>query len=175
MAQPHLLPSGALQRSGGRNARAPRRKTRQFLREGLPRKEAEQAARRAFGNPTLIEQRGREVWQCPLLEALWADAKYAWRQLGRSPGFALTAILTLALGIGANTAVFGVLNSVLLKPLSFSQPDRLVRIFSVKNGTPIGQPDCPDLSASRGDSAALTSGRHLRPPSRMALRIDSSP
>ena len=123
-------------------------KTQHFLREGLPRKQAEQAARRAFGNATLIEQRGREVWQWPRLEAFWGDAKYAWRQLARSPGFAFTAILTLILGIGANSAVFGVLNSVLLRPLPFSQPDRLVRIFSVKNGTPIGPspPDVKDFS-----------------------------
>lgn len=123
-------------------------KTEQLIREGVPRNEAEQAARRAFGNATLIELRSREVWQWPTLEALWADAKYALRQLARSPGFAVTVILTLALGIGANTAVFGVLNSVLLRPLPFSQPDRLFRIVSVKNGNPIGPspPDARDFS-----------------------------
>ena len=62
-------------------------KTELFTRAGLPPQEAEQAARRAFGNPTLLEQRGRETWQWPTVESLWADAKYALRHCpdGRAP------------------------------------------------------------------------------------------
>jgi predicted permease len=125
-------------------------RTEQFQSDGMSREEADQAARRSFGNPTLLEERSREVWQWPTLESIWADTQYALRQLARSPGFALTAILTLTLGIGANTAVFGVLNSVLLRPLPFTQPDRLVRILAVKNGNPIGPspPDARDFSFS---------------------------
>src|ERR1700751_5256427 len=74
-------------------------KTEQFMREGMSREEAEHAARRAFGNATLIEERGREAWQWPRLESLLADAKFALRRIRNSPGFAATAILTLALGI----------------------------------------------------------------------------
>ena len=86
---------------------------------GMPREEAVHAARRAFGNATLIEQRSREVWMWPLLESIWADIKFALRQLRKSPGFALTAILTLALWIGGMTAVFSVVESVLLRPCRF--------------------------------------------------------
>jgi predicted permease len=101
-------------------------KTEQFVRQGMSREEAEHAARRAFGNATVIEERGREVWQWPRLESIWADVKYGLRQLRKSPGFAITAIVTLALGIGANTAVFSVMNVVLLRFLAVADPQQLV-------------------------------------------------
>ena len=94
----------------------------------MPHEEAVHAARRAFGNSTPIEQRSREVWMWPLLESIWADIKFALRQLRKSPGFALAAILTLALGIGGMTAVFSVVESVLLRPLPFHNPSRLVKL-----------------------------------------------
>ncbi len=95
---------------------------------GMPRDKAVHAARRAFGNPTLIEQRSREVWMWPLVESIWADIKFALRQLRKFPGFTLTTILTLALGIGANLTVFLILYGVILRPLSFPNPQQLVRI-----------------------------------------------
>src|SRR5277367_4009723 len=103
-------------------------KTEQFIREGMSREKATRAARRAFGNATLIEERGREAWQWPRLESVWADVKYALRQFRKSPGFSFTAILTLALGIGFNTAIFGLLQAVLLRPLPYLTPDRLVSV-----------------------------------------------
>jgi predicted permease len=105
-------------------------KIEQLMRlENLPRTEARQAALRAFGNPGLVEQRSRDVWQWPKLESLFAGLKLAFRRLTRSPGFAVTVLLTLAIGIGANTAVFTVVDSILLKPLPYPQPEQLVAVW----------------------------------------------
>jgi hypothetical protein len=99
-------------------------KTEQLMRlENLPRAAARQAALRAFGNPTLVETRSRDVWQWPRLESFLTDIKLASRRLTRSPGFATTMVSTLAIGIGANTAVFTVVDSILLKPLPYPQPE----------------------------------------------------
>jgi hypothetical protein len=104
-------------------------RTEQIMRlEGLSRADARQAALRAFGNPTLVETRSREVWAWSRLEALLTDLKVVARRLSRSPGFAVTVLLTLSIGIGANTAVFSVVDSVLLKPLPYRQSDRLVTL-----------------------------------------------
>ncbi len=95
---------------------------------GMPHDEAVHAARRAFGNTALIEQRSREVWMWPLIESIWADIKFALRQLRKAPGLTAAVVLTLALGIGANLTVFLILYGVLLRPLSFPKPQQLVRI-----------------------------------------------
>jgi putative ABC transport system permease protein len=99
-----------------------------LIAAGMSREEAVHAARRAFGNATLIQQRSREVWMWPFLESLCADVKFALRQLRKSPGFAITATLTLALGIGANSAIFSMVYAVLLQPLPFPSPSRLVAV-----------------------------------------------
>src|SRR5580704_1314038 len=118
-------------------------KTEQLMRGGMSREEAEHAARRAFGNATVIEERGREVWQWPRLESIWADVKFAVRQLAKSPAFTATAVLTLALGIGANTGIFTLMHALLLKSLPIPEPDRLVRIaldIDSPNGVVSDQP-----------------------------------
>jgi predicted permease len=109
-------------------------RTEQFMSEGMSRIEAEQAARRAFGNATVLEERSREVWQFPLVESLGTDLKLVFRRLRKSPGFAATVILTLAIGIGANAAVFSVLNSVLFKPLPYPHPEQLVAVRLIAPG-----------------------------------------
>ena len=100
-------------------------KAEQLMSEGMGREEAELAARRAFGNVALLEERGREVWQWTRLENLWRDIGYSARLLKKSPGFTAVAILTLTLGIGANTAIFSLLNGLLLRPLPVPNADRL--------------------------------------------------
>jgi len=86
--------------------------------EGLSPQEAQRQARVAFGNLAMLEERSREVWQWPTLESIWADVRFALRQLRKSPGFAFAAVATLALAIGANTVVFAVLNALVLRALN---------------------------------------------------------
>jgi len=99
-----------------------------LMDSGMTRDEAERSARREFGNVALIEERSREVWQWTTLESLWADVRFALRQLGKSPGFLLTVLFTLGLAIGANTAIFSFVNAVLLKPLPYPDPERIVSV-----------------------------------------------
>ena len=121
----------------------------ELVDEGMPRAEAEQTARREFGNVALIQQRSREAWQWPVLESILVDLKLTYRRLRKSPGFAATVLLTLAIGIGANTAVFSVVNSVLLKPLPYPDSDRLTSLW-------LDAPGANGLASSN-------SGLHLSP------------
>ncbi len=107
-----------------------------LMDNGMSREEAERTARREFGNTTLIEQRGREQWQWQQLESLWMDLKHAIRRLRLAPAFTFTVILTLAIGIGANTAVFSVINRVLIQPLPYPQSQRLVALHLIAPGAP---------------------------------------
>ena len=135
-------------------------RTDELVEEGISRAQAEQTARREFGNVTLIQEQSREAWQWPALESILADLKFAFRRLRKSPGFAVTVLLTLAIGIGANTTVFSVINGVLLKPLPYPEPQQLVSLRLNAPGAP-GLADFRDelrLSASM----YLTFARHNR-------------
>ena len=97
---------------------------------GIGAKDAQAAARRRFGNVALVKEDCREMWIFTWLETLWRDVCYAARILAKSPGFAAVVIFSLALGIGANTAVFSVMNAVLLRGLPYEHPEELATIFS---------------------------------------------
>ncbi len=89
-------------------------------------------ARRRFGNETLVKETSREMWSLkPAVSAVIQDAKYGVRTLLKNHGFASVAVLTLALGIGASTAVFGVFNAILLKPLPYPDPERLAMFWLI--------------------------------------------
>jgi predicted permease len=96
---------------------------------GIPEDDAHYAALRAFGNPTLIREQTRAIWSWNWLESLARDLRISLRTLRRTPGFTAIAILVMALGIGANVALFTVVRGVLLKPLPFQDPDRLEMLY----------------------------------------------
>jgi len=104
---------------------------------GVPPEEARYAARRAFGNETLIREQTREAWGRAPLERWLRDLRFAWRFLAKSPIFALTAIVTLALGIGASTAIFSAMDAVLLRRMPVPNPQQMVYL-SVPSGQPYG-------------------------------------
>ena len=96
------------------------------LAAGMGSEEARYAAMRTFGNPTVLKEEARDTWGWAWLEQIVSDLRYALRQLSRSPGFTVAVVLSLALGIGANTAVFSLIDAVMLKMLPVKSPERLV-------------------------------------------------
>jgi len=101
----------------------------EFEAAGMSPDEARAAAMRSFGNPTLLRDEARATWNWGWLEKLWRDVRYGTRTLRRSPGFSLMAVLVMALGIGATTALFTIVQNVLLKPLPFRDPGKLVMVY----------------------------------------------
>ncbi len=97
-------------------------------RSGLSSREALLASRRTLGNATLAREDARAVWLWPSLEGVWQDVRYGVRVLKKNAGFATVVVLTLALGIGANTVVFSIVNGVLLRPLAAERIDELARV-----------------------------------------------
>jgi predicted permease len=109
-------------------------KVEELVADGMPREEAMQSARREFGNVGLIEENSREVWTSPSVEEFFFDVRYGLRGLRRNPVFTTVALLTVAIGIAANAAVFTVVNSVLLKPLNYPKAEELVSLHQIAPG-----------------------------------------
>jgi putative ABC transport system permease protein len=122
----------------------------EFQRRGMSLEEARIEARRAYGGIEQAKQLHREERSILWLEQTFADLRYACRSLLKTPGFTIIAVLTLALGIGANVAIFTVVNAVLLRPLPFQHPERLVRVFEDLDGVGakdvgMSEPEVEDL------------------------------
>jgi predicted permease len=112
---------------------------RKLAERGITEEEAWRQARRNFGPMLRNKERARQAWGIGLVQDLKADARYAFRGLKRDPAFATVAILTLGLGIGGTTAIFSVVNGVVLKPLPFAHPHQLVAVHHTMPGVGVDE------------------------------------
>jgi predicted permease len=131
------------------------RETQDNIERGMSPEEARFAAMRKFGNVTRVKEETREVWNFVWFEQLLQDIRFGLRILRKSPGFTAVAILTLALGIGANTAIFSVVNAVLLRPLPYPNAKRLAMIWSTWGNETRGPASGPELMELRHRSRAF--------------------
>src|SRR5580704_8424528 len=125
------------------------------IRSGMTREEARRQARLSVGGIDQVKEECREERGVQHMENLLQDLRYGWRMLVKKPAFTIVAVLTLALGVGANTALFSIVNAVLLRSLPYRDPDRLVRIFFNEPGVGLrdvrfSKPELDDLQTRAG-------------------------
>src|SRR5260370_8986688 len=130
-------------------------KIEELVADGMSRKEARYAARREFGNVTLIQEDSRNAWRWPSIENFLMDVRYGLRMLRKSPGFSTAAVLTLVLGIGANTAIFGLVDSAFLRGLAFREPERLVHIWTIEADDDVHTPTPVQYQAVQKDTKSF--------------------
>jgi predicted permease len=134
--------------------------TQDRIDRGESPEHAAEAAHREFGNVLLIRETVRDMWGWTPIEQFWQDLGYARRALWRARAFTVAAVLTLSLGIGANTAMFSVVRAVILRPLPFAEPDRLVAVneTDLRSATPRAlSASWPDFFDWRRDTQTLES------------------
>jgi hypothetical protein len=120
---------------------------------GLPPQEARRQARLRFGNPRATRERVWRYRSLPMVEDGWRDLRFAVRSLARTPGFTAIALLVIAVGIGVNTAVFSVVNAVLLKPLTYPDPQALVQLVTTSDRGPFPVASIPEYNIWQQQSA----------------------
>jgi len=142
------------------------RKAEKNAAAGMSSEEARHAAQRQLGNSTLQREQSRSSWGFPVLESLFQDVRYAMRGLHKAPGFTVVAILTLALGIGATTAIFSIVNTILLRPLPFKDSERIVHVWTKTPMFPdfnlgVSKPDFDDLQSQAHSFESLAMYREV--------------
>ena len=132
-------------------------------RTGLASAQAASHARRELGNALLSREDARGVWISPWLDQLWQDIRYGARQLRKNPGFTAITISTLALGIGANSAVFSMVNGILLEQLPYKDPQQLVLLSEQLPSAPakfgVSPPDFDFISSNAKTFSAMAAYR----------------
>ena len=134
--------------------------TQDNIARGVSLEDAHYAAMRKFGNVTRVQEETREVWSLVWLEQLWQDVRYGLRMLSKSPVFTAVAVLTLALGIGANTAIFSLVDGILLRPLPYTRADQIVHLSWQVKGNAIPNFTAAEFEFWRdhGDAFAAIAG-----------------